>query len=146
MRNRMTKEQANQLERQIYNALVQDRPQSVRHIFYLMTNPRLNQPVKKSDKGYKVVQKRMANMRMRGQIPFAWVIEVEQRYIKKVSPEKRLFLVWKKAQSLNETRMPKRLPDDKVRSIAETVTQAANDGTAGLKYRAYYKVAFNQNQ
>ena len=88
---------------------------------------------------------RPINPSLRGLL-LAWVIEVEQRYIKKVSPEKRLFLVWKKAQSLNETRMPKRLPDDKVRSIAETVTQAANAGTAGLKYRAYDKVAFNQNQ
>ncbi len=63
MRKRRTKEQVDQLERQIYDALVQDHPQSVRHVFYLMTNPRLAEPVEKSDQGYKQVQKRMADMR-----------------------------------------------------------------------------------
>ena len=75
MRKRRTKEQVDQLERQIYDALVQDHPQSVRHVFYLMTNPRLAEPVEKSDQGYKQVQKRMADMRKNGDIPFTWVAD-----------------------------------------------------------------------
>ena len=68
-----------------------------------------------------------------------WVIDKEQSHLKGLTQERRFFLVWKKAQSLNETRMSRRLPDDKVKSIAQTVTDAFTDGTANLKYRAYYK-------
>jgi urate oxidase len=46
-RRRRTKQQIEQLQKQIYEVLYQDHPQSVRHIFYRMTNPRLLEPVEK---------------------------------------------------------------------------------------------------
>ncbi len=81
---------------------------------------------------------RSSNPSLRGLL-LGWVIDKEQAHLKRETPERRFFLVWKKAQSLNETRLPKRLPDDKVKAIAQTVTHAATDGTANLKYRAHYK-------
>ena len=79
MRKRRSKAQIQQLETQIYEALENDRPQSVRHVFYLMTNPRLPEPVDKTDQGYQQVQKRMGDMRLRGDIPFGWVSDASRR-------------------------------------------------------------------
>ena len=55
-RTRWSKAQLAQLDQQIVEALEKSHPQSVRHIFYLMTNPRLPRPVEKSEEGYKRVQ------------------------------------------------------------------------------------------
>ena len=79
MRKRRCKAQMQQLERQIYDALAQDYPQSVRHVFYLMTNPRLPEPVDKTDQGYQQVQKRVADMRLRGDFPFGWITDSSRR-------------------------------------------------------------------
>lgn len=51
-RSRRTKEQLDQLDGQIIDVLRNDHPQSVRHIFYRMTDPRLPEYVEKSDNGY----------------------------------------------------------------------------------------------
>ena len=40
-RRRRTKAELDQLDEQIYEVLYDDKPQSVRHIFYRMTDPRL---------------------------------------------------------------------------------------------------------
>lgn len=50
-RRRRTKAAVEQLERQIRDVLVQDHPQSVRHVFYRMTDPNLPESVEKSEKG-----------------------------------------------------------------------------------------------
>ena len=50
-RNRMKKNDITILKDQIFEALENDHPQSVRHVFYLMTNPKLVIPVEKNDKG-----------------------------------------------------------------------------------------------
>src|SRR5690554_1967144 len=55
-RKRRTKAQIDQLDNQICEALAQHHPQSIRHVFYLMTNPRLPEPVEKTDNGYRHVQ------------------------------------------------------------------------------------------
>lgn len=49
-RLRRTKAQMGQLGRQIVRVLLEDRPQSVRHVFYRMTDPRLPEPVEKSER------------------------------------------------------------------------------------------------
>ena len=59
VRSRRTGEETAQLEAQIYAVLATDHPQSVRHVFYRMTDPRLPVFVEKSDHGYKQVQLRM---------------------------------------------------------------------------------------
>ncbi len=48
---RMTKEPVAQLERQIYDVLSLEGPESVRHMFYRMTDPTLRDPVAKTGKG-----------------------------------------------------------------------------------------------
>src|SRR5690606_6384980 len=53
-RDRRTKAQIEQLDEQILDVLATDHPQSVRHVFYRMTDPRLAEPVEKSDRGYRM--------------------------------------------------------------------------------------------
>ena len=80
---RMKKAEIGQLEAQIFNALQSDNPQSVRHLFYLMTNPRLPVSVPKKDKGknngYNKIQSRMAIMRRQGRLPYSWVTDTTRR-------------------------------------------------------------------
>lgn len=79
MKQRRTKTQTEQLERQIYAVLASDHPQSVRHVFYRMTDPRLAEPVEKSDCGYKQVQHRMVCMRRAGTLPYGWITDATRR-------------------------------------------------------------------
>lgn len=74
-RKRRTKAQVEQLERQIYEVLETDHPQSVRHVFYRMTDPRLPEPVEKSERGYTHVQTRMTKMRRAGRLPYGWITD-----------------------------------------------------------------------
>lgn len=62
-----------QIDAQIIAVLKEDHPQSVRHVFYRMTDPRLSEPVEKSDKGYRHVQDRCVKLRRAGRVPvFSW--------------------------------------------------------------------------
>jgi len=65
-RDRRTKAQIHQLDEQILAVLRDDHPQSIRHVYYRMTNPRLGEPVPKTDKGYKQVQYRCTVLRRNG--------------------------------------------------------------------------------
>ena len=71
------------LDQQILNALSACWPQSVRHIFYKMTDPGLAVPVPKSDhgagNGYAVVQRRMSQMRVNGSLLYSWVTDYTRR-------------------------------------------------------------------
>ena len=78
-RNRRTKAQVEQLEEQIYEVLEEDHPQSVRHVFYRMTNPRLPEPVEKSESGYTQVQHRMTQMRRAEILPYRWITDATRR-------------------------------------------------------------------
>ena len=78
-RARRTRSQVEQLERQIIEVLENDRPQSVRHVFYRMTNPRLLETVEKSDRGYTQVQNRCALMRREGRLPYHWFADLSRR-------------------------------------------------------------------
>jgi hypothetical protein len=78
-RQRMNADEVAQLESQIYDVLLEDRPQSVRHVFYRMTNPRLPLYVEKSDQGYKQVQNRCSVMRREGTIPYGWFADMSRR-------------------------------------------------------------------
>ena len=46
-RRRRTREQIETLQAQIFNVLKDGHPQSVRHVFYRMTDPNLTEPVAK---------------------------------------------------------------------------------------------------
>ncbi|MEI2767582.1 MAG: hypothetical protein V9E86_03560 [Nitrosomonas sp.] len=78
-RLRRTKEQLDQLDNQIINVLRNDHPQSVRHIFYRMTDPRLLEYVEKSDNGYRHIQDRCVKLRRSGRIPYAWIADMSRR-------------------------------------------------------------------
>ncbi len=72
-RERRNRQRVAQLDAQIMAVLREDHPQSVRHIFYCMTNPRLPEPVEKSDRGYRHVQSRCVAMRRDGRLPYGWL-------------------------------------------------------------------------
>lgn len=78
-RNRRTAAQTEQLDAQIIEVLVDDHPQSVRHIFYRMTDPRLPEPVEKSDRGYRHVQARCVALRRSGAIPYGYFADLSRR-------------------------------------------------------------------
>ena len=75
---RRTAAQGEQMERQIYEVLELDRPQSVRHVFYRLTDPRLPEPVDKTEAGYRQVQQRLAVMRRAGRIPYGWITDASR--------------------------------------------------------------------
>lgn len=82
-RKRRTKQELLQLEDQIIQVLNDDHPQSVRHMFYRMTDPTLPEYVPKTDKGtnngYAVVQRLLSNMRRSGKLDFGWITDSTRR-------------------------------------------------------------------
>lgn len=78
-RDRRSKDRTNQLDEQIMAVLREDHPQSVRHVFYRMTDPRLTEPVEKSDRGYRHVQDRCVKLRRTGRIPYNWIADLSRQ-------------------------------------------------------------------
>jgi len=78
-RVRRTKAAISTLDQQILDVLEEDHPQSVRHVFYRMTNPRLDEPVEKSDRGYRHVQYRVLELRRSGRLPYGWISDATRR-------------------------------------------------------------------
>ena len=78
-RERRTRAEIDQLDRQIIEALEQVGQQSVRHIFYLMTNPRLPEPVEKSERGYRHVQDRLVKLRRAKKVPYGVILDATRR-------------------------------------------------------------------
>lgn len=78
-RRRRTKTQVEQLDRQILEVLEQDHPQSVRHVFYQMTDPRLPEPIEKSDRAYNQVQHLVKELRRSDRLPYAHIIDTTRR-------------------------------------------------------------------
>ena len=79
MSRRRTKAQVEALEREILLVLEEDSPISVRHIFYRLTDPRLPEPVEKSEHGYAQVQSRVVGMRRAGLIPYGSISDSTRR-------------------------------------------------------------------
>ena len=78
-RSRRTKAEIEGLDEQIYDELAVDNPQSVRHVFYRMTDPRLAFPVDKTDGGYRTVQDRLQKLRRAGVVPYRWIADTSRR-------------------------------------------------------------------
>ena len=78
-RQRRTKDRMTALDAQIMAVLREDHPQSVRHVFYRMTDPRLSEPVEKSDRGYRHVQSRCVKLRRAGLIPYNWIADMSRQ-------------------------------------------------------------------
>lgn len=78
-RTRRTRAAVEQLDRQILDVLREDHPQSTRHVFYRMTDPRLPEPVEKSERGYRHVQDRVVKLRRAGRLPYSWITDATRR-------------------------------------------------------------------
>jgi hypothetical protein len=78
-RDRRTRDRVTQLDRQIAEVLRVDHSQSVRHVFYRMTDPRLLEPVEKSERGYRHVQQRLKALRRAGAVPYGWITDASRR-------------------------------------------------------------------
>lgn len=78
-RDRRSSARIEQLDNQILAVLREDHPQSVRHVFYRMTNPRLPEPVEKTERGYRHVQDRMVKLRRAKRLPFGWITDATRR-------------------------------------------------------------------
>ena len=78
-RNRPTKLQQATLDDQILDVIGEDHPQSVRHCFYRLTDPRLAEPVPKTEHGYRRVQRRCLALRRNGRIPYGWISDATRR-------------------------------------------------------------------
>lgn len=78
-RRRRTRAEVDQLDEQILAVLAEDQPQSVRHVFYRMTDPRLPEPVEKSDRGYRHVQDRIVKLRRAERLPYNWITDATRR-------------------------------------------------------------------
>lgn len=78
-RERRTQSRMETLDEQIMAVLKEDHPQSVRHVFYRMTDPRLAEPVEKSDRGYRHVQSRCVKLRRAGLIPYNWIADLSRQ-------------------------------------------------------------------
>jgi hypothetical protein len=78
-RQRRARSELDQLDAQIIAVLCADHPQSVRHVFYQMTNPRLAVAVEKSDRGYRHVQERCVRLRRAGVLPYDWIADMSRR-------------------------------------------------------------------
>ena len=79
VRGRPKTERTKQLERQIIEAITEDHPQSVRHVFYQMTNPKLHLPVDKDQSGYNCVQRLCVRLRRQELIPYGWIVDSTRR-------------------------------------------------------------------
>ena len=78
-RRRRTIKQLDTLDEQLIEVLRADRPQSVRHLFYRMTDPRLAEPVDKTEHGYKLIIRRCLRLRRSGRIPYGWISDATRR-------------------------------------------------------------------
>ena len=82
-RTRRSAAEIEQLSDPIIEALEDDHPMAIRHIFYLMTNPRLPVSVPKTDSGtpngYKIIQYHITRMRRQGLIPYGWITDATRR-------------------------------------------------------------------
>ena len=78
-RQRRTRVQVETLDSQILDVLRTDHPQSVRHVFYRLTDPRLREPVEKSDRGYRHVQARCVALRRAGLLSYGWIADATRR-------------------------------------------------------------------
>ena len=78
-RIRRTGAQVAMLDSQIVDVLAADHPQSVRHVYYRMTDPRLTEPVEKTDAGYRTVQNRCLLLRRSGAVPYGWISDMSRQ-------------------------------------------------------------------
>jgi hypothetical protein len=78
-RERRTKAAITALDKQLVDLLKAEQPLSCRHVFYRMTDPRLPEPVEKSERGYRHVLHRLKQLRRDGVVPYSWITDSTRR-------------------------------------------------------------------
>jgi hypothetical protein len=78
-RRRRTNAEIGRMRETMLAILEHDHPQSVRHVFYRMTNPRLDCAVEKSETGYRHVQYQLSEMRKHGLLHYGWIVDATRR-------------------------------------------------------------------
>ena len=63
------------LDTEIVRVLAEDHPQSVRHVFYRLTDPTRPVYVAKAESGYRRVQHRLLKLRESGRVPYGWIVD-----------------------------------------------------------------------
>lgn len=79
IKRRRTNAELATLDEQIVAVLSEDHLQSVRHVYYRMTDPRLQEPVEKTENGYDLVQRRILVLRRSGVVPYDWISDATRR-------------------------------------------------------------------
>lgn len=79
MRERRTKADMEIFRDQLCLVAEEGKPQSIRHIFYVMTNPRLAGHVSKDDSGYKKIQTELVKLRRSGRVKYDWITDSTRR-------------------------------------------------------------------
>ena len=59
----------------IIEILQEDHPQSVRRLFYRMTDPSIPGHVEKTESGYRRIHDRAVKLRLSGAIPYGWIAD-----------------------------------------------------------------------
>jgi hypothetical protein len=77
-RYRSTNAELEQLDDQIRLTLAEYRPQSVRHVYYVMLSPRLPVSVPKTDSGYDKIVRQTGKMRKAGTLPYSWIADTSR--------------------------------------------------------------------
>lgn len=78
-RKRRTKAEIEAIDEAIIAVLSEDNPQSVRHVFYRLTDPNMRGSVPKTENGYRTVQGRCLHLRRGGEIPYDWITDATRR-------------------------------------------------------------------
>ena len=77
-RYRRSQAELSMLDARIYTVLSGDHPQSVRHVFYRIVSD-VDAGVDKTEQGYNLVQRRCADLRRRGLVPYGWISDATRR-------------------------------------------------------------------
>ena len=78
-RKRRTKEELAKLDDRIVAVLEVDHPQSVRHVFYRMTDPTGPVSVPKTEAGYNTIVRRCTALRRSGRVPYGWITDTTRQ-------------------------------------------------------------------
>lgn len=78
-RTRRTNAALAEIDREIVAVLEADNPQSIRHVYYRLTDPRLAEPVEKTEAGYQVIVRQCVKLRRSGAVPYGWISDATRR-------------------------------------------------------------------
>ena len=78
-RKRRTRVELAALDDWIVGVLKADHPQSVRHVFYRLTDPSAEVWVEKTEGGYNAIVRRCTALRRSGRVPYGWITDMTRQ-------------------------------------------------------------------